>query len=285
MWGDGPAAFLTLIIGALVVIGALSLQFSLMPPWWVHVLIWPGVSFTLVIPWPAHRQGRAPPVGVSQVKRIPLIPTLLVAVAVAVMIALGLWQLERRGEKEALIAQLAANQTLPPMAYPELAPVADAAMFRKARVTCLRVTGWRVTGGSTPSGKGGYRHIAECVTGAEGPGALIDMGVAADPTVKPGWRGGVVDGLITTEPNQTSLIARAFGKASPLRPMLVADVPAPGLAASAPPSPNSITNNHLAYAVQWFLFAAVALVIYAIAVRRRPKAGAVSDAAASDQPL
>jgi cytochrome oxidase assembly protein ShyY1 len=28
-------------------------------------------------------------------------------------------------------------------------------------------------------------------------------------------------------------------------------------------------NNHLAYAVQWFLFAAIALIIYIIAVRRR----------------
>lgn len=204
-------------------------------------------------------------------KRLPIFPTLLVLIAVAAMIALGVWQLQRRVEKEALIARYAANRDLPPMAYPERAPVADEAMFRKARVTCLRVTGWRVIGGATPSGQGGYRHIAECVTGAEGPGALIDMGVAADPTVKPAWTGGTVDGLITTEPNQTSLIGRAFGSTPPLRPMLVADVPAKGLAASAPPSADGIANNHLAYAVQWFLFAAIALVIYAIALWRRAK--------------
>ena len=29
------------------------------------------------------------------------------------------------------------------------------------------------------------------------------------------------------------------------------------------------SNNHMAYAVQWFLFAATALVIYAVALRRR----------------
>lgn len=204
--------------------------------------------------------------------RLPIIPTILVLLAVAAMVALGVWQLQRRGEKEALISQYAANRGLPPMAYPEAAPVAATAMFRKSRVTCLRVAGWRVTGGSTPSGKGGYRHIAECVTGAEGPGALIDMGVAADPAFKPDWKGGVVDGLITTEPNQTSLFARMLGNAPPLRPMLVADVPAKGLAASAPPSVSSISNNHLAYAVQWFLFAGIALVIYGIAVWRRGKA-------------
>jgi len=30
-----------------------------------------------------------------------------------------------------------------------------------------------------------------------------------------------------------------------------------------------IPNNHLAYAVQWFLFAGIAGVIYALALKRR----------------
>jgi uncharacterized protein (DUF983 family) len=38
--GDGPAAFLTMIVGALVVILAVTLQLSVEPPWWVHVLLW-----------------------------------------------------------------------------------------------------------------------------------------------------------------------------------------------------------------------------------------------------
>jgi uncharacterized protein (DUF983 family) len=38
--GDGPAAFLTLIIGALVVLLAVWLQLAAGPPWWVHVLLW-----------------------------------------------------------------------------------------------------------------------------------------------------------------------------------------------------------------------------------------------------
>ncbi len=47
--GDGPAAFLTLIVGALVVVGAASLQLSTEPPFWVHILIWPPVTLALVI--------------------------------------------------------------------------------------------------------------------------------------------------------------------------------------------------------------------------------------------
>jgi cytochrome oxidase assembly protein ShyY1 len=52
---------------------------------------------------------------------------------------------------------------------------------------------------------------------------------------------------------------------------LIAAEPAPGLKASAPPSPESIPNNHLAYAVQWFIFAAMAAIIYGLALRRRAK--------------
>jgi uncharacterized protein (DUF983 family) len=42
--GDGPAAFLTLIVGAVVVILALWLQLAAGPPWWVHVLLWPPLT-------------------------------------------------------------------------------------------------------------------------------------------------------------------------------------------------------------------------------------------------
>lgn len=47
--GDGPAAFLTLIVGAIVVIGAVTLQLAAGPPFWVHMLIWPVVTLALVI--------------------------------------------------------------------------------------------------------------------------------------------------------------------------------------------------------------------------------------------
>ena len=46
--GDGPAAFLILIVGAIVVIGALTLDAAAEPPWWVH-LIWIPVATALTI--------------------------------------------------------------------------------------------------------------------------------------------------------------------------------------------------------------------------------------------
>jgi surfeit locus 1 family protein len=59
----------------------------------------------------------------------------------------------------------------------------------------------------------------------------------------------------------------AEGIASPAR--LFSDQPLARLELSARPDPKDIPNNHLSYAVQWFLFAATALVIYAIALRKR----------------
>lgn len=38
--GDGPAAFLTTVIGTIVVILAVIVEFSFEPPWWVHPLLW-----------------------------------------------------------------------------------------------------------------------------------------------------------------------------------------------------------------------------------------------------
>ncbi len=47
--GDGPAAFLIMIVGGLVTIGAVTLQLSVQPPFWVHILIWVPVTAMLVI--------------------------------------------------------------------------------------------------------------------------------------------------------------------------------------------------------------------------------------------
>ena len=38
--GDGPAAFLTMIVGALVVGLAVWLEFAVHPPFWVHIILW-----------------------------------------------------------------------------------------------------------------------------------------------------------------------------------------------------------------------------------------------------
>ncbi len=47
--GDGPAAFLIMIVGGLVTIGAVVLELSVSPPFWVHILLWVPLTLGLVL--------------------------------------------------------------------------------------------------------------------------------------------------------------------------------------------------------------------------------------------
>lgn len=47
--GDGPAAFLTLIVGTIVCIAAITLELTVHPPFWVHVVLWVPITFALVL--------------------------------------------------------------------------------------------------------------------------------------------------------------------------------------------------------------------------------------------
>jgi len=192
------------------------------------------------------------------IRRLPIVPTIVVLAAVAVMIGLGIWQLQRAQWKEGLIARYGHAQALPPVTWPT-APLPDdrLPLFRHATGVCLQAVGRRAVAGESASGESGYAHIVDCRTGAEGPGMSVQIGWSKDPNAKFQWSGGPVSGIIA--PDRQSRIR------------LVAATPAPGLQASAPPSVRSIPNNHRMYAVQWFSFAAIALAIYALAVRKRLK--------------
>ena len=191
-------------------------------------------------------------------RKLPLVPTIIVAAAVAVMIGLGVWQLRRAGEKSQLLEQYAAAEKLQPIAYPTL-PLANdqLPLFRHATGVCLRPVGRRTVPGEGTSGEPGYVHIVDCMTGAEGPGMSVAVGWSKNPKAKINWAGGPVSGIIAPD-NET-------------RMRLVAASAPPGLETVAPPSLNSIANNHRSYAIQWFLFAGIAALIYGLALRLRWK--------------
>lgn len=214
--------------------------------------------------------GEAAPTTVAAARKSwPVIPTILVAICVAAMVMLGVWQLDRKAEKEALIALYGQNMANDQaVTFPEMPPVGDEFLYRRSSVNCWSVTGFKPRGGSDNLGKAGIRMVAECRTGAEGPGVLVDIGTADDFTL-PKWDGGVVTGWIAPGPEQASFMQQWTGKAVPSRAMLVSDTPVAGLQQSAVPSAANTPNNHLMYAIQWFLFAAGAAVIYIIAARRR----------------
>jgi cytochrome oxidase assembly protein ShyY1 len=190
-------------------------------------------------------------------RKLPLIPTILVGLAVAVMIGLGFWQLDRRGEKEALLATYRSAEGKPPLGWPAVPPKEPLPLFRHATGNCLQVVGFRTAAGQNLKGEPGYLIIADCRTGAEGPGLSVELGWSKNPNAGRAYSGGLVSGVIA--PDRIS------------RMRLVAATPGAGLAASAPPSPDIIPNNHLSYAVQWFLFAGIAVLIYYLALRQRWK--------------
>ena len=189
-------------------------------------------------------------------KRLPILPTIIVALAVATMIGLGVWQMQRADWKDGLLASLDANRALPAIAYPAVPVDVERLYFRRARGFCVRPTSIRVTAGRDAAGTSGWSYLAACRTGgAEGPGMIVDIGWSPRFDAAPRWGGGPVEGLIV--PDSGALIR------------LVSADAAPGLQPSQPPGVDTIPNNHRFYAAQWFFFASVAALIYGLALRNR----------------
>lgn len=190
------------------------------------------------------------------IRRLPILPTILVAAAVATMIGLGVWQLHRAKWKDGLIARYAHAKQELPISYPTMPIRSDQLpLFRQATGNCLRVVGHRALAGENRAEEPGFVQIVDCATGAEGPGMSVELGWSKNPNARFNWNGGLVSGVIAPD--------RKFGM------RLVAGSAPPGLEPSALPSLSSIPNNHRSYAVQWFAFAAIALLIYGLAVRKR----------------
>jgi uncharacterized protein (DUF983 family) len=47
--GDGPAALLTMFIGALIIVLAIITDIAVRPPFWVHVIIWVPVTAAMTL--------------------------------------------------------------------------------------------------------------------------------------------------------------------------------------------------------------------------------------------
>jgi surfeit locus 1 family protein len=194
------------------------------------------------------------------VKRVPIVATAVVALAVAAMLVLGIWQLRRSAWKTALIATYEANRGKPPVAWPAMLPKDDGQLlYRRATGYCLQPIDWRDVVGHNAKGEPGWSHIAWCRTGgAEGPGMAVDIGWSVAPN-HPDWKGGPVAGIIVPDRHH--------------RIRMVADQAPPGLQPSMPTAPRDVPNNHFAYAIQWFLFALTGAIIYLVALRRRQREG------------
>ncbi len=196
------------------------------------------------------------------IKRLPFIPTIIVALAVATLIGLGIWQLQRAKWKEGLLARYVQAEKLPPITWPTI-PLKDAQLplFRHATGVCLRPIGKRAMGGENRAGEAGYVHIVDCATGAEGPAMSVEVGWSRDPNAKVNWPGGPVSGIIV--PDRLTRIRLVAAGAPP--GLQASRLPDASLASAVTPA------GHRGYAATWFALAGVALVIYGLAVRKRLK--------------
>jgi surfeit locus 1 family protein len=196
-------------------------------------------------------------------KRVPVFATLVVAAAVATMIALGIWQLRRAQWKEELLAEYGAAASMPAV---DLDPLLDGRSalpplsFRRALISCdARNEEADIHAGRNQSEVVGQVYVIPCRPGASGLAGRIriNMGWSARPDAPRRLSlHGIVAGRLSV-----------VGEDGPV--ILTSATAAPPLAPSQPVMVDSIPNNHLSYAFQWFFFAAAASIIYVLALRRR----------------
>jgi len=188
-------------------------------------------------------------------RRLPVLPTLLVLAAVGVMIALGFWQLDRLHQKEALLAIYGRAVTMnSDVALPADKAQRENVWFRHTTFECLADGDTRPMAGHNAAGQTGWAQWAQCRTRDGERIADVNLGWSQKPQAFH-FTGGTVSGIIAPD--------------GPDGARIVSGTPFAGLQPNALPDPRDIPNNHLSYAVQWFLFAATALTIYALALRKR----------------
>jgi surfeit locus 1 family protein len=200
-------------------------------------------------------------------RRVPVVATAIVLLAVLTMVALGIWQIGRAHERDADHARHLARTNLPTVAYPFADPSAEAFRFRRLTAQCNKVLRWQQKASRSAAGQSGWGFVATCST----PGGEFEaeLGFSPTPDAQARWAGGTVTGHAKLGPDARSFTDRLLWRRPRQELMIVAERPAPGLAPSMQPSPEDENNSSWGYAVQWFLFAATALVIYALALRKR----------------
>jgi uncharacterized protein (DUF983 family) len=150
---------------ALLVFSALRVDDIWRLPLWVYPLVWGPASALLVglavratraavlaARVPARMQGQEQGKA-AMMRRLPIVPTVIVLLAVA-MIGLGFWQLRARAE-EHLLARYAAALTDPaPVVFP-VAGDGTAVLYRRAAFDCRVEPGlWDSVAGRNAAGEG-----------------------------------------------------------------------------------------------------------------------------------
>lgn len=219
-------------------------------------------------------------------------------VAMAILIGLGLWQLQRLKWKEGLLAHIAALQSAP--ARP-IEPVLDALSrggdpdFTRVTLSCPGLaTAPFVEMYGIIQGQAGARLISACEVGsARYRTVLVDRGfvpdtIAARPPVDPAAKAPMTVTGVLRKPERGNLFTPAskpdrwyLRDAAGMARQLQAPAPAPYFlmaetvtnpqftALTPAPLPTDIPNRHFEYALTWFGLAAALAGVYAAALFKR----------------
>ena len=227
-------------------------------------------------------------------------PTLWFLPMFAVLIGLGTWQVERLHWKEALLARMNANLSAPPIALGAiLALPNDQAQYRRVAITGHFDNAKEAYAfGTDQDGKPAF-HVLTPLILANGRALIVDRGIVPqekrDPKTRPAgqregeqhitgiWRTPDAANLFTPKPDLRKRIwfARDVTAIAHLDDLQLA---APVLVeADATPNPGglpkggqtvvTLPNNHLQYAITWYLMALGLLAVYLAYHRQRGRLG------------
>jgi surfeit locus 1 family protein len=232
-----------------------------------------------------------------------VIPIVFVLAAVAGLVSLGTWQLERKAWKEGLIAGLedklyAAPVALPPRArWPQLSAQQDEFRRVKFAAEFLVQEALVYTSGSAirPDVSGPGYWVLSPARLSDGSLVIINRGFVPEGKQDPGTRregqpNGVTEivgamrwpearGMFTPDDTPAKnlwfardpagiAVAKGWGAAAPFYIDQEAP-PAPGGLPKAGPLKPSLPNNHLQYAVTWYGLALVVLISGILFLRAR----------------
>lgn len=228
--------------------------------------------------------------------RFPWVLTLLSGLLFAVLIWLGVWQVQRLAWKEGLIAEAGAAAELPAAPAHEILDRQGGA-FRRVILDCPGLASAPFVELRTLlDGRPGVRLISACRPAGSGTTVLVDRGfVAEEISARP-----PVDAASTasTAPARVVAVVREAPRPNPMAPppeggrffardqqamaqalgvegavdprVLYAETSTNpewrALTPSAPPA--AFSNNHLGYAITWFGLALALIVFYGLLLRR-----------------
>lgn len=230
--------------------------------------------------------------------RFAVIPAVATAVGIAILIGLGVWQVQRLHWKEGLLARIAALQSAPPEPLDVVLRRAADGLdvdYERVQANCPDIeTSPSLRLYSVRDGFAGDRIIAACPLAGGAYGAiLVDRGFLAQGSkLSPGQKISTpVIGILRKGDRRNFMtprddpaanqwygrdiagMARALHVARPAPTYLMLEQPAPPPGGPAiAPLPTDIPNNHLQYAITWFgLAVALAGVYLASLWRKRPR--------------